>query len=191
MNEETKIPFEIEQLIQGCIKGHSQSQNELYKHFMQKMFVVCLRYSKNREEAEEVLQEGFVRVFEYIHQYKFAGSFEGWIRKIMVNCALQKYRSKSQLRMVVNTDITEHESIDNEEIISRLGAKELMNMVQQLPPSYRLAFNLYVFEGMKHREIAELLKISEGTSKSNLYDARLLLQKAVANSLLVTKQKTV
>lgn len=158
---------------------------------MQKMFVVCLRYAKNREEAEEILQEGFLKVFEHIHQFKFEGSFEGWMRKIMVNCALQKYRSKSQLRMVVGSDHVEFEQQDNEEILSRLGAKELLLLVQQLPPAYRLVFNLFVFEGLKHREIATLLKISEGTSKSNLSDARLLLQKAITTSLQITNQKTI
>jgi RNA polymerase sigma-70 factor (ECF subfamily) len=169
-------------LIEGCIKGDRQSQSQLYAMMVQKMFVVCLRYSKNREEAEEILQEGFMKVFEFIHQYKFTGSFEGWVRKIMVNCALQKYRSK-KMHAVVDVDPATIENIDNENIISRIGTKELMNMVQQLPPSYRMVFNLYVFEGMKHREIAAHLNISEGTSKSNLSDARAILQKAVTNSL--------
>ncbi len=191
MEERTINPSVIENLIQGCIKGNAQAQSDLYKLFMQKMFVVCLRYAKNREEAEEILQEGFMRVFEFIHQFKNEGSFEGWIRKIMVNCALQKYRSKSQLRMVVSHEDSPYEPYENEDIIARIGTKELMIMVQQLPPSYRLVFNLYVFEGMKHREIAEALKISEGTSKSNLSDARLLLQKAIAGSLRVVKQKTI
>jgi RNA polymerase sigma-70 factor (ECF subfamily) len=100
----------------------------------------------------------------------------------MVNCALQKYRTK-KLHAVVNIDPATIENIGNENIISQIGTKELLKMVQQLPPSYRMVFNLYVFEGMKHREIAEYLKISEGTSKSNLSDARAILQKAVHNSL--------
>lgn len=153
------------------------------------MFVVCLRYSRNREEAEEILQEGFMKVFEYLHQFKFAGSFEGWVRKIMVNCALQRYRSKAQLHRVVHIEETNVESIGNEDILAQLSSKELLRMVQQLSPAYRMIFNLYVFEGMKHREIAELLGISEGTSKSNLSDARTILQKAVLNSLQVAKQK--
>jgi RNA polymerase sigma-70 factor (ECF subfamily) len=169
-------------LIEGCIRGDRQSQSQLYNLLMQKMFVVCLRYSKTREEAEEILQEGFMKVFEFIHQYKFAGSFEGWVRKIMVNCALQKYRSK-KLHAVVDIDTASLENIGNENIISQIGTKELLNMVQQLPPSYRMVFNLYVFEGMKHREIAKHLNISEGTSKSNLSDARAILQRAVHNSL--------
>ena len=182
MEEERLLVEQNTMLIEGCIKGDRQSQSKLYALLMQKMFVVCLRYSKNREEAEEILQEGFIKVFEFIHQYKFSGSFEGWVRKIMVNCALQKYRSK-KLHAVVDIDPATIENIGNENIISQIGTKELLKMVQLLPPSYRMVFNLYVFEGMKHREIAAHLKISEGTSKSNLSDARAILQKAVHNSL--------
>ena len=182
MEQERLLVEQTAMLIDGCIRGDRQSQSHLYALLMQKMFVVCLRYSKNREEAEEILQEGFIKVFEFIHQYKFAGSFEGWVRKIMVNCALQKYRSK-KMHAVVDIDIAAIENIGNENIISQLGTKELLKMVQLLPPSYRMVFNLYVFEGMKHREIAAHLKISEGTSKSNLSDARAILQKAVHNSL--------
>jgi RNA polymerase sigma-70 factor (ECF subfamily) len=186
MKQERLLVEQTALLIEGCIRGDRQSQSQLYAMLMQKMFVVCLRYSKNREEAEEILQEGFMKVFEFIHQYKFAGSFEGWVRKIMVNCALQKYRSK-KLHAVVDIDPATIENIGNENIISQIGTKELLQMVQQLPPSYRMVFNLYVFEGMKHREIAQHLNISEGTSKSNLSDARAILQRAVNNSLQSVK----
>lgn len=191
MPGEEPLVDDTKQLIEGCIKGDRQAQSRLYNHFMQPMFIVCMRYAKNREEAEEILQEGFMRVFEYMHQYKFAGSFEGWMRRIMVNCALQKYRGKEHLRPLIKEDTSALENIGHEDIIAQIGTKELMRMVQQLPPAYRLVFNLYVFEGMKHREIAEQLKISEGTSKSNLSDARMLLQKAVANSLQIAKQKSI
>jgi RNA polymerase sigma factor (sigma-70 family) len=178
---------QIEILIEGCVNGNRQSQNLLYNLLMPKMFGVCLRYCNNRDEAEEILQEGFIRVFEFIHQYKFTGSFEGWVRKIMVNCALQKYRNK-RMHAIVNIDSVEVEQASNENILSRIGTKELLRMVQQLSPAYRTVFNLYVFEGMKHKEIAELLGISEGTSKSNLSDARVFLQKAINNSLQLANQ---
>jgi RNA polymerase sigma-70 factor (ECF subfamily) len=152
------------------------------------MFAVCLRYSKNKEEAEEILQEGFMKVFTHLHQFNFEGSFEGWIRKIMVNCALQKYRNNARLHAVVDIETNQYKIAETENIMAQIGTKELVNMVQQLPPGYRLVFNLYVFEGMKHREIAEHLGISEGTSKSNLYDARALLQKSVTQSLQVAKK---
>lgn len=181
---------QLNQLIQECSKGNRQSQSRLYSFLAPKMFVVCQRYSKSREEAEEILQEGFVKMFEHIQQYKFAGSFEGWVRKIMVNCALQKFRKKSQLHAVVNIDDAGRECSDAENISAQLSAKELLLLVQQLPPAYQMVFNLYVFEGMKHREIAEMLGISEGTSKSNLSDARAILQKAVIKNAQIASSKT-
>jgi RNA polymerase sigma-70 factor (ECF subfamily) len=175
-------------LIQGCIRKDRYSQSRLYDHFAPSMFGVCLRYASNRQEAEEILQEGFMKVFENVHQFRNEGSFEGWIRKIMVNCALQKYRSKSKMYAVVNIDMPGIEPQSNDEIINRIGTKELLKLVQLLPPAYRMVFNLFVFEGMKHREIAKHLGISEGTSKSNLSDARVILQKAVTNSMRVAQQ---
>jgi RNA polymerase sigma factor (sigma-70 family) len=179
---------DLKPLIEACINGDRQSQNRLYQILAPKMLGVCLRYSRNREDAEDIVQEGFIKVFEFIHQYKFTGHFEGWVRKIMVNCALQKYRATRQMHAIVTLDDKTIEPQTNEEIISRLGTKELLKIVQQLSPAYRTIFNLYVFEGMKHREIAELLDISEGTSKSNLSDARAFLQKAVNKSLQSVKQ---
>ena len=179
---------EIQILIQRCIKGDRYSQNELYKRFSNKMFIVCLRYSPNRQEAEDNLQEGFLKAFEFMHQFKFTGSFEGWLRKIMVNRCLQKYRSKKDLHAIIDIENTSLPEIGSEDIISQIGTKELLRMVQKLPNGYRLVFNLYVFEGMKHREIATELGISEGTSKSNLYDARTILQRAVTKSFQIAKQ---
>ena len=151
------------------------------------MFAVCLRYAKNREEAEEIVQEGFVQVFKSLKNFRHEGSFEGWVRKIMVYCAIQHFRSKSKMHPVVSIEKAELEETGNEDIIGQLSKKELLKMVQALTPAYRMVFNLYVFEGMKHREIAEQLHISEGTSKSNFFDAKLILQKAVKNSLKTTK----
>jgi RNA polymerase sigma-70 factor (ECF subfamily) len=178
---------QLKELIEGCINNNRQSQSKLYGLLAPKMFGVCLRYAQGYEEAEDVLQEGFVKVFEYIHQYRHSGPFEAWVRKIMVNTALQKHRSKRHLHAVATLDDVAVELPGNEEIIARIGTKELLKIVQQLPPSYRTVFNLYVFEGFKHREIAELLGITEGTSKSNLSDARAILQKAVYKSLQSVK----
>jgi len=175
------------QLIQACINRDRQSQNQLYAVLAPKMFAVCLRYCKNHEEAEEVLQEGFVQVFKSLKNYKYQGSFEGWVRKIMVYSAIQYYRSKTKLHPVIYMRTSMEEPAEKEETLSQLGKKELLKMIQALPPAYRMVFNLYVFEGMKHREIAEHLGISEGTSKSNFFDAKLILQKAVANSLKIAK----
>ena len=158
------------------------SQSRLYELLAPAMMGVCLRYCRNREEAEDVLQEGFIQMFRAIKQFRFEGSFEGWVRRIMVNTALQKIRAKSHLTPVINLDASKDEPADQEMTLSAMGTKELLVMVQQLTPMYRAVFNLYVFEGMKHREIAVMLGISEGTSKSNLSDARTILQRAIKKS---------
>ncbi|MEP6597134.1 MAG: sigma-70 family RNA polymerase sigma factor [Ginsengibacter sp.] len=175
------------QLIQACINGDRHSQNKLYELFGPKMFSICIRYSKNREEAEDILQEGFVQVFRSLCKFRFEGSFEGWIRQIMVYSAIRYYRSKSKMHPVINIESVNAEEAGNESILSQLGKKELLKMIQKLPTAYRLVFNLYVFDGMKHREIAGLLNISEGTSKSNFFDAKKILQRAVTNSLKIAK----
>jgi RNA polymerase sigma factor (sigma-70 family) len=168
-------------LIKGCIEGNRAFQTRLYELFAPKMMGVCLRYAKNRMEAEEILHEGFLRVFTYINKFKGTGSFEGWIRKIMVNCALLRYKNKKQLQPVTGLDAAGYDAISETDIVSNLDAKELLSLIQSLPAGYRIIFNLYVFEGYKHREIAEVLGISEGTSKSNLSDARAFLQKALGS----------
>ena len=173
------LPYGHQLIIKGCIAGDRASQKRLYDLYAHKMMGVCLWYARNREEAEEVLQDGFIRVFTYIHTYKGQGSFEGWIRKIVVNAALLKYRNKSKLRAIVEYNAEEHDIKESDTVLEMLDAKELIKLVQTLSPGYRMVFNLYVLEGLKHREIAELLGISEGTSKSNLADARLVLQKAL------------
>ena len=145
------------------------------------MLGVCMWYAKNKEEAEEIMLDGFLRVFTYIKNYSGKGSFEGWVRKIMVNAALLKYRSKPKLNLFVEVDLGWHEIPDHYSIAEGLEAKDLMKLVQSLSPACRLVFNLYVFEGLKHREIAELLDISENTSKSNLADARMKLQKMLSS----------
>jgi RNA polymerase sigma-70 factor (ECF subfamily) len=148
------------------------------------MFTVCLRYANSREEAKDLLQEGFIKVFDCLHQFKFEGSFEGWMKKVIVNSSLQKIRSRSHLHAIVPIDDVHHvEAVSQQEILSHLGTKELLQLIQELPTIYRLVFNLYVFEGMKHKEISKLLGIREGTSKSNLHDARVILQKRLKESL--------
>lgn len=182
---------QTKELIQSCIDGDRYSQSRLYEQYAPKMFAVCMRYSKNREEAEDILQDGFVKVFRSLHRFKFAGSLEGWIRKIMVYTAVANYRAKSKMHAIINIEGMENiEMTNNEDIVALLGKKELLNMVQSLPPMYRMVFNLYVFEGLKHREIARELGVSEGTSKSNLFDAKMILQRAVGNSLKIANQNS-
>lgn len=168
----------LEHIIAGCCQGNRQCQNSLYKQYAATMLVVCMRYTRTKEEAEEVLQEGFLQVFTKIQKFRNEGSLEGWIRKIMVNTALQKIRARPVLSKVVSIDEVTIE--DRTEIASdAISAKELIQLIQNLPPTYKAVFNLFVFEGLKHKEIAELLGISEGTSKSNLSDARNLLQHGI------------
>ena len=154
------------------------------------MFVACLRYSKNREEAEEILQEGFLKVFQFLHQYRGGGSLEGWIRKIIVNCALQRLRNNSRLAPVVSIEKYDEHFVIPDNIESGISSKELLRTVMSLPPAYKLVFNLYVFDGYKHKEIAELLGISEGTSKSNLSDARTFLKKQLCKNQVMAKPYT-
>jgi RNA polymerase sigma factor (sigma-70 family) len=172
-------------LIQKCIDWDASAQNRLYKLYASKMLGVCIRYSKSREEAEDILQEGFMKVFENIGKFRKEGSLEGWIRRIMYNTAIQKFRQKNDLDKAISIDNPNHnfthESTDD--IISNIQAKDLLKLIQELPPRYQMVFNLYVFEGLKHREIAEKLGVTEGTSKSNLSDARSILQKKIENTL--------
>jgi RNA polymerase sigma-70 factor (ECF subfamily) len=142
------------------------------------MYGVCLRYSRDAVEAEDNLQEGFVRIFTKIEQYEFKGSFEGWMRRIIVNTSLEKFRKNNQLYPVENMLQYEGASFA-EDTISGISAEDLLKMVQKLPPRYRMVFNLYAIEGYSHQEIGQLMNISEGTSKSNLSRARVILQKKV------------
>ena len=164
-------------IIKGCLKNDRASQKALYEQFYSKMLGVCLRYSKSSDEAKDILHEGFMKVFDSLKNFKSTGSFEGWMKSIMVSAALSKYRNKSsQMRPVTLYNADVHDVAEEVFFVSKYDEKELVKRVQQLPPAYRLVFNLFVFEGMKHREIAEALHISEGTSKSNLSDARKILQ---------------
>jgi RNA polymerase sigma factor (sigma-70 family) len=185
LNNQKEQILTLNELLQGCLINNRFSQEQLYKLLAPKMFIVCKRYSNNKEDAEEILQEGFIKVFTCLHQYKNEGTFEGWVRKIMVNCALQKIRSKPILYAIPHSDINNVDFVDVENITATIATKDLLEMINNLSPNYKMVFNLYVFEGMKHKEIAELLNIAEGTSKSNLSDARKILQKMVANSLKI------
>lgn len=173
------MPENEQLLIKACLAGERTSQTRLYNIYAPKMLVVCLRYAKDKSEAEEIMLEGFMRVFTYLKKFTNKGSLEGWIRKIMVNCALARYRNKVHLVPLVEFNKDHEIKADSKDIVADMNTKELLKLIQQLTPAYRIVFNLYVFEGYKHIEIAGLLGISEGTSKSNLSDARKMLQKAL------------
>ena len=173
---------DLTQLISDCATGKASAQARLYGLFAPKMFAVCMRYSKDQTEAEDNLQDGFIKVFEKIGTFRHQGSFEGWVRRIIVNVSLEKFR-KQQLMYPVE-DMSRFDSADEEESLNAdLSVNKLMKLIQELPPRYRMVFNLYVFESMNHKEIARELGISEGTSKSNLSRARIILKERVKNEL--------
>jgi len=140
------------------------------------MLGLCLRYTRNRDEAEDLLQDGFVKIFKNLDQYTGPGSFEGWIRKIMVNTVLESFRKKKLRFSGEDIQELENDPATEADALNRIGLKDLLALVQGLPPGYQLVFNLYAIEGYPHKEIATMLDISEGTSKSQLARARMLLQ---------------
>jgi RNA polymerase sigma factor (sigma-70 family) len=164
-----------DQLINGCRKGDRIYQHALYVQFSRRMMAVCLRYSKSVPEAEDVLQEGFVKVFQHIHEFRKQAQLETWITRIMVNTALNMNRKKLYLFPMV--DISETTLPDHAENLGSLGFEQLTNMIQSLPHGCQLIFNMYAIEGYTHQEIANLLGITEGTSKSQYARARELLRK--------------
>lgn len=181
---------EIKNIINGCLKGNRRDQELLYRRHAAKLFAVCLQYSGNDEEARDILQEGFMKIFENLVQYKHEGSFEGWMRRIVVNTALEKYRSKHNLYRVDDIEqIPEPDAEPDNEDYAGLEATDLLEIIRELPPKYRMVFNLYAIEGYSHREISNMVNISEGTSKSNLSRARIILQRRVG-SYTGLKKKT-
>lgn len=165
-----------QELINGCIDRKHKYQELLYHRYSGKMFAVCLRYASNYHSAEDILQEGFVKVFRNIERFRGDGAFEGWLRRIFVNTAIEHYRKTVQMYPIMDftplpSETTDLSALDN------LMAEDLMNMLQELSQGYKTVFNLYVIEGYSHKEIADMLSITEGTSKSQLARARNLLQK--------------
>jgi RNA polymerase sigma factor (sigma-70 family) len=168
-------------LIKGCVENDRIAQNQLYTIYAAQMMGVCLRYARTREDAQDILQEGFIRVFRCIERYKFKGPLEAWIKKIFINCSLQKLREKENNYSFIAIDSAIEIYKAPYSISEEIDLKILIKCIQNLPLISRLVFNLYVFEGLKHKEIARILKISEGTSKSNLFDARNNLKKQLQN----------
>ncbi len=179
----------IEEIIKGCLKGSRRDQELLYRKHSARLYAVCLQYSGNDDEAKDILQEGFIKIFENLHSYKFEGSFEGWMRRIVVNTALEKYRSRNNLYKVEDIDqIAETEAEPDGEDYTGLEAADLLEIIRELPPKYRMVFNLYALEGFSHKEISKMVNISEGTSKSNLSRARLILQRRVGSYTGIRKK---
>jgi RNA polymerase sigma factor (sigma-70 family) len=169
-----------EELVKGCVEGKSKFQEAFYYKFAAVMKGVCIRYSDTIEEAEDILQDGFIKVFLNLKNFRLDGSLEGWVRRIMVNTALNYYRAKQKSSYHANIDeiveIVEDARIDN---YDKLNAKVLLKMIEELPPGYRIVFNMFEIEGYSHKEIADELNISVNTSKSQLLKARRALQQKI------------
>lgn len=174
-------------LLEGCRRGDRKMQHELYLRYAPKMFGVCLRYAGNAGEAEDILQEGFIKIFSKIGSYRSEGSFEGWIRRIFVNTAIEHLRKKTYLQPITET---EENTVEAKylSVLDDLAEKDIIQLIQQLSPGYRTVFNMYVVEGYTHKQIAEILGISEGTSKSQLSRAKLILQELIKKFIEKRKQ---
>ena len=172
-----------EELIRGCLREEAACQKELFNRYASRMLGVCNRYARNSGDAEDILQDAFIKVFDKIRQFKFEGSFEGWIRRIVVNTALKKYSLRRYEKEVSGYEIKDRDESGMEpSAYSHLTQKELMELINNLPDGYRLIFNLYVIEGYQHDEIAAMLGIQPGTSRSQLVKARSMLQKQLLAS---------
>lgn len=167
------------QLIEGCKKGKREAQKELYDTYSRRMMGVCLRYVNDRETARDLLQDGFVKIFTGMDSYSGIGSFEGWMRKIFVNCALEYLRKTDVLREAAELDNAPELVQPDSSALSRMSAMELMQLVDGLPTGFRTVFNLFAIEGYSHKEISEMLNITESTSRSQFTRAKQILQRKI------------
>ncbi len=167
----------LEELIIQCKKQDAKAQGELYERYNRILFAICLRYSPNYAEAEDNLQDAFLTIFKKVGQYKGKGSFEGWIKRVTVNTVLQKYRKQRHFEIVDEGEIEDEEDLEIES--EQIPLDFLLKIVQELPDRYRLVFSMYVLDGYQHKEIAEMLGITDGTSKSNLARARSILKNKI------------
>jgi len=164
------------ELIERCLANDPKAQEYLYHRFSRKMYGVCLRFARNTLEADDILQEGFIKVFAFLKDFRHEGVLEGWIRRTIINTAINYYHSRIDDWNETSIDKAEAYQASAEEILEKISTNDLLNLIRELPEGYRMVFNLYVIEGYNHQEIAEMLNISENTSKSQLSRARTSLQ---------------
>lgn len=166
----------LHKLVQGCKNDDPQSQRVLFEQYYGMLLGICLRYANDRDEAKDILQEGFVKIFNHIKNYEFTGSFEAWMKRVMINTAIDQYRKHQNEPYLKDIEAGPEPGIP-EEGLENLKEEDLLKLIQGLPEGYRVVFNLYIIEGYNHQEIAEMLSINEGTSKSQLAKAKKMLQK--------------
>jgi RNA polymerase sigma-70 factor (ECF subfamily) len=173
-------PVEDNELIQGCLREDRKYQEAMFRRFAGRLMAVSLRYARHRLEAEDILQDAFIRIFDHIHQFQGKGSLEGWMRRIVVNTALKNVDRKSFSREIIGMENTPEDIFGAPpDVIAQLQEEELLQLIQQLPDGYRVVFNMYAIEGYSHAEISELLGIQESTSRSQLVKARKMLQSRI------------
>jgi len=171
--------LEYKDLIEACVKGDRLAQRNLYDIFSKRMYVICLRYTKSQQEAEDVLQESFIKIFRNLSGYRGESRLDYWIKRIVINTALNSQRKKLYMYPMVDIEDVKNE-FDQSKALSNYQMEELLKMIRELPTGCQTVFNLFAIEGYSHKEIAEMLEVSEGTSKSQFARARKLLQDKIA-----------
>lgn len=183
------ITLQPEQLIKGCIKGDRQAQNNFYNKYSSLLFGISLRYAKNRTDAEDILQESFIKIFKYLKDFRADGALEGWMRRIIVTTAFNFYKRKSHIISNIELEHIRIPVTGDNEVVSKMSHDELLDIINCLPNGYRMVFNMNTFDGYSHKEIGEMMKISVNTSKSQLSRAKSSLQKTILNLFQIEEQK--
>src|SRR5580698_3766235 len=178
-----------EAILQGCLKNHAAAQKELYNRYSPKMLSVCYRFAKNREDAEDMLQEGFIRIFSQIHQFQHKGALEGWIRKIIVHTCINMLKKNKKFNENVDIQHAQHLIIREEAVPAIIQAKQVIECIRMLPLGYRTVLNLFAIEGYNHKEIAEMLDIEESTSRSQYTRAKAMLEDILIKKKVLQKPK--
>lgn len=179
-----------EAILQGCLKQHPAAQKALYERYSVKMLAVCYRYAHNREDAEDMLQEGFIKVFSQLHTFKNQGAFEGWVRRIMVHTCINILKKNKKFNESVDLVHASAHQVREENIPSIIQAKQVVECIRMLPLGYRTVLNLYAIEGFSHREIGAILDIEESTSRSQYTRAKAMLEDILIRKNIIQKPKT-
>lgn len=182
--------MDLKILIEKCKKGDRKAQQSLYNLFKDKLYALCLKYCKNKDEAQDNLQDSFITIFQKIESYSGKGSFEGWLKRITINKAIDRYKREPYLEPIDNHHVAQEETtVDEKE--THISLQVMLSLIQELPDRYRLVFNLYEMDNYSHKEISEILSVSEGTSKSNLHRAKVILKQKITALTATQKNATV